>query len=72
MKDYSVVGVLSASAENSPYIGGYPLSIQERKIDVADLFNPGTKISASNMSTVTKDTLAKYARTAWNDKDIVP
>ena len=63
IQDYSVVGVLSATSENAPYIGGYPLAIQDRKINLGTL-------TASNMTDVDFDKMASYAQLAWGEAKI--
>lgn len=67
IQDYSVVGVLSATSENAPYIGGYPLAIQDRKINLPT--GSGT-LTASNMTDVDFDKMASYAQLAWNESKI--
>lgn len=63
IQDYSVVGVMCASSPSASYIGGYPLSIQEKKISMTDA--AGGAITAANMEGVTYDIMSRYAQVAW-------
>ena len=69
IRNYSVVGVLCATSVSSPYIGGYPLQIQERRIGITT--DSGAVITASTLpaavatSDLGSSVLAAYCTEAW-------
>ena len=64
VRDYSVLGVLSAETKNAAYIGGYPMRTESR----ATLNSISPHCSVSSISAASRSDLIDYSKDAWNDQ----
>lgn len=66
IRDYSVAGVLCATSVSSPYIGGYPLQIRERRLEIDGTQLASTlPLAVSTSSISSTSPLGQYCEKAW-------
>lgn len=69
IRDYSVAGVLCATSVSSPYIGGYPLQIRERRLEVDGTQLASTLPLAVSTSAISGTSpLGQYCEKAWGSQ----
>lgn len=73
IRDYSVAGVLCATSPSSHYIGGYPLQVTQRNLEVtsgSDSITADSIPAAIGTATVNGSVLDTYCKMAWNNTDM--
>lgn len=63
IRDYSVMGVLSAENKTSYYIGGYPL----RTVKRTTLQTPSASCNAGSIVAADRTEMMRYCQDAWNN-----
>lgn len=73
IRDYSVAGVLCATSVSSPYIGGYPLQIRERRLEIDGTQLANTvPLAVSTTEISGTSALASYCTKAWESTNMLP
>ena len=69
IRDYSVAGVLCATSVSSPYIGGYPLQIRERRLEIDGTQLASTlPLAVSTTAISGTSPLGQYCEKAWGSQ----